>query len=686
MTSSKTKLGLTVTSIILLCILAITIILMIVLVLRNRPLNNNNKSMVCMPPKNLPLDIKSKYKDADQPGNLICISRNELHTTNERASNIRHYLQSVYPAGKWTNISIKNLYAFYNSLGYYYNPCSKYWNTDLSGIDTNEYDKNTPEYGQVVCGTTWNPLDICESIYAPRQVPVGQFYSFLHYHKTNQASVWSDGSGDMADWTSFRQTLHWGISSTAGEISRSCRSGPGPYWIQTYSLVRDMYFPNGIFFKDGVWSVTCRMSPSMDNFGCTWNQPRNWTSGFKEGEYIEVSHAQNNPGMAQSIGFWFNGFPSGGTGTFLKIGKTHVGNNKVDTLFTLTEKLKSSSAADLSATMENTTFKNMSGSEILNHYYQTDDPYTITWKYVNGEWGGMGTTANGQFIVSPDDPVFAYVGNKGVLNASGLMSTPESISTSGPDGHGYMPNMTVKFQDIALWWLKQKGIVVDSVTDITPMQKNMVIDAARNPADDIDYFPNRAGGMVPPDEPICWLSFVLGIETIQMPMSANDNGMWCYEIIDLRIPTPENTPGMPTQYTTWLTAAKQRQYLFIEGGGSELPYWNPDAQGWWMQHVQNSFLSSIDPLDQSSSSSSIPCNNISYITGLNEAQCTSNPIPNVPEVPGYDSGGYYDVVNRCWVAVSNMGWQNLACVPNTLPYQYVKIPLMYPHTNIPYLS
>lgn len=599
---------------------------------------------------------------------------------NLLANNIRHYLQSIYPVGKWDVMSNKNLYKFYNSLGYYYNPCSKYWDKDLSGINTNEYDKNTDSYGKVVCGTTWNPLDICDSIYAPKKVPVGQFYSFLHYHKTNQSSVWSDGNGDMADWTSFRQTLHWGSSSNGGEISKSCRSGPGPYWIQTYSLVRDIYFPNGIYFKDGKWSIKCKMASNMNNFGCDWNKPKNWTSGFKEGDYIEVTHSGNPPGMAQSIGFWFNGFPSGGTGTFLKIGKTHIANNKVDALFTLIKKLKSSSVQDLDDTMSNTTFKNTSGSDILKHFYQTDDPYIITWKYVNGEWDGMGKTADDEFVVSPNDPSFAYIGNKGVLNASGLMNSPDSISISGPDGNGYKPNMTVKFQDVALWWLKQKGILLNSISEITEIHKIMVVDAARNPSEDIDYFPNRAGCMVPPDEPICWLSFVLGIETVQMPMSANDNGMWCYEIIDLRIPTPDNTPELPKKYNNWLTGARQRQYLFINGGGKITPYWNSDMHGWWNHYLQK-YLSSNDPLNKSNTS--ILCKNISYITGLTKTQCTSNPYPNVPDIPNQSSSGYYDSSNRCWVAISEGGWQNLQCVPYTLPYQYVKIPLMYPQTDIP---
>jgi hypothetical protein len=301
-----------------------------------------------------------------------------------------------------------------------------------------------------------------------------------------------------------------------------------------------MYYPNGFTFKNNEWKVKCNMSNSLPNHGCEWNNPVNWTSGYKEGEYIEVTHSQNNPGMAQSVGFWFNGLPGGGSGIFFQIGKTFVGNNKVDTLFLLLDKLKSSTIKDLELQMSATKYKNKSGSEILKSSFDTDDPYVITWKYVNGEWPGMAKTSNNNtqsFLVNPRDDAWAYVGNKGILSASGLMNDKDSIKVNGQDGNGYKPNLTVKFEDIATWWVSKKKL-----GKLTANNKKLVIDAARNPVDDIDYFPNRAGGMVPPDEPIAWLSFVLGIETIQMPMSANDNGLWCYEIIDYRLPTPTNTP------------------------------------------------------------------------------------------------------------------------------------------------
>ena len=585
-----------------------------------------------------------------------------------RKPRVLTYLKKVYPNADWNKVSNSDIIEFYDSLGFIYNPCSEYIKDDLTSINDNPNDKNTNQYGKNVCGTMWKNLNSCKK-YGPPRPPKGNLLSFNHYHKDNQHTVNSDGTGDMKDWTSYRQTLHWGLSATAGEISRTCRSGPGPYWVPPFSIVRDFYYPNGIKFSDGKWSIKCNMSPKLKNNGCEWNIPNNWTSGYKEGDYIEVTHSQNNPGMPQSVGFWFSGFPGGGTGIFLKIGKTHIANNKIDSLFTLIVKLKNISADDLYYNMKNTKFVNKSGSEILNHYYNTDDPYTITWGYANGEWNSMSYVNDGQTsLVDPSADSWKWIGNKGILNASGLMKDPTNINVNIEDGHGYVKNMTVKFSDIAKWWLTIKR--GDPTLDKSG--KKMIIDAARNPSEDIDYFPNRAGGMVPPDEPICWLAFVLGIETIQMPMSSNDNGLWVYEIIDLRPPTPENTPGFPNKYNNWLDQAKERIYNWIEPG----PNWLPDAQGWWMRRIEQ-FLSSRDPLNLDVGDN---CQNIAYISGLDEEEC-NNPFQYIQSVPTINTSGYFDKEKRCWVSIIGGGWQNFPCIKDSMSQEYIKIPLMYPAIN-----
>ena len=294
--------------------------------------------------------------------------------------------------------------------------------------------------------------------------------------------------------------------------------------------------------------------------------------------------------------------------------------------------------------MKNTKFNNMTGSEILEYYYNTTDPYTITWK---------------------------YMGNKGILNASGLMNDPESLMIEREDGHGYKPNMTVKFEDIARWWCKQNKLPFNTYT------KKLVIEAARNPTKNIDYFPNRSSTMVPPDEPICWLSYVLGIETIQMPMSANDNGLWCYEIIDLRLPTPENS-GLNVKYKNWKRDAKERKYSFINGGGDLDTTWNPDAVTYWNMYMQT-LLSVKDPLNIKKSEN---CKNMALVENLTKRQCEIDAFPHYQSFTNQNNPGVF-INGKCYVTVENKSWNNLPCNHNTISDQYVKLPLMISDTSYP---
>lgn len=620
---------------------------------------------------------------------IFASKKKDFYSEKKDFNDIRNYLTYVYPLCDWYKISNKKLLRFYNKLTFYYNPCSTYMGDDLSGINTNPYDKSSKWYMKEVVGTTWGELPSCNQLGSVR-APTGRFLSFENYHRNNNIDVVLTGKELLRNHTSYRQTLHWGVTSSGGEVSRKCRSGPGPYWITPFSLMRDMYYPNGIYFKDNRWSIKCNMSKNIFNHGCEGDT--NWTYGKQEGEYIEVSHSQNVPGMAQSIGAWFNGYPLGGTGIFLKIGKTRVAHNKVDMLFLLLTELISKDSDSLYDSMKSTTYANMSGSDILNILYKTDDAYEITWKYINGEWGPMAYTNNGYPVIDPRNKSWSYIGNKGILSASGLMNNPTSINTSVGDGNGYHPNETVKFKDTAIWWLKENNI--EPV--LTSINKKKVIDAARNPETSADYFPNRAGGLVTPDEPMCWLGFVLEIETLQLPMSVNDNGLWCYEIIDLRLPEVasgnDGIDGLPSKYSTMITNAKSRHYDFLTtplnevnttvGSGGNItsgifPTWDPVVRKWWMESLKK-YLSVRNPMDMEHGNN---CIGIGYVDDISPTECGKDAYPSsIINLPMLNFSGNYEKNHggRCWTAVEGKGWQNLPCARNTLSNQYIKVPLMYP--------
>ena len=602
---------------------------------------------------------------------------------------IRGYMALVYPNVDWSKTNASKLSRLYDNLSFYYNPCSSYKKNNLSGVNNNQFDKNAASYGQLVAGTGWDPLPSCELLGEIR-APRGRFLSFETYEKSNVTDIILTGKESLKDNTSYRQTLHWGTTSNGGEVSRTCRSGPGPYWITTFSLVRNIYYPNGIMFNEGKWSLACNMSSKLFNHGCEGDVE--WTMGKKEGEYIEVQHSGNVPGMSQSIGYWFNGFPNGGTGVFLEIGVTRVANNKVDMLYKLLLELYSTSAHSLHDSMKDTKFAGMSGLAILLEMYQTTDIDVIVWKYINGEWEPKAFTKNGYPVVDPRDDSWAYIGNKGILSASGLMSDPQSIAVEGPDDNGYTPNMTVKFSDIARWWLGKTNTDTPLTTDDT----KRVIAAAREPENPKDYFPNRAGGMVTPDEPMCWLAFVLQIETLQMPLSANDNGLWCYEIIDLRLPMgdfygiPEDTIDRAKERTyTFLTTPHRGQYHTAEGsGGAQTatgipwPVWTPEMQKAWSASLVR-HLSSKSPDNKIAkvTGSYTGCHGTGYVA-LEKAQCHEDAFPTsrIDLPPGlFNFGGEYGERNRlCWTAVPDAGWRNLPCHKDSLSHQYVKVPLVFP--------
>jgi len=595
-----------------------------------------------------------------------------------RSSIIIEYLNRVYPLVRFENYPISTINELYDKLDYYYNPCSKYLKNDLSGVNTNMYDKNSYTYGKTVVATNWDILPSCNSIFNNLRSPKGNFFNFESYNATNIPSVYLTGKEKLSNFTSFRQTLPWGMSNSGGEISRKCRSGPGPFWIKPYSLVRNMYYPNGIYYDNQKeqWYIKCNMSNKLPNHGLSASET--WTYGFKMGEYIEVTHAQNVPGMPQSIGYWFNGFPNGGTGIFLKIGITRVANNKTHMLFTLLSELKSKNAKDIELLTQDTKFQSMTGSDILDTYYKTDDPYTIVWGYLNGLWPSMSSTSDGKSLINPQDDAWKFIGNKGVLSASGLMYK-QNIKLIGPDGEGYKPNMTTMFEDIALWWVKENNYSQNLASGsgesplLTYENRKRVIDSAMNPIQNSDYFPNRSGGMVTPDEPICWLGFLLGIETIQMPMSANDNGYWCYEIIDLRIP----------QNGSWVRNAKERNYTFLKtfsDGNNNTPYWDPIAQREWANSLSN-ILSSRNPFSLSEYKQ---CQDIGFVKNISNEQCLKDAYPSsqFPQTnPILNFSG--EIINdKCYTAIQNKGWQNLPCLQNSFASDYIKIPLMFPSRNI----
>ncbi len=610
--------------------------------------------------------------------------------TTGQATLVRAYLKQVYVMTDWAQYSDAKVEQIYDALGFFFNCCSHYWGKDLQAPPG--------------VGTTWNPLACCAGQRWWLRAPKGWFMSFNQYNALNQAVSYSNGTGLLADWGTYRNTMHSAMGNLT-ELGPKTRSGPGPLFVTPYSLQRDMAHPNGISFGGtrgaGTWTIRCRMGKDLPNYGLALDAyGRAWASqGLKKGDYIEVVHLESAPGMAQSIGYWFNGFPSGGTGIFLRLGETRVSTNKFGGMVLLLEELAGRSAANL-AQLHGAAwpekYRGMSGEQILHKEWGTSDAYVITFKLSAGwnpTWGQQwGFPFNNSWTAELTPLIYANTGswtvipNSGILGASGLMRGPQDMRLSGDDGHGYIPSSTY-FSDTAIWWLTQTDGHPPKLISgpgnaraLSAADMKRVITACIYPGKDIDYFPNRGGATMTLDEPLCWLGFMNGVESIQSTLSANVNGLWYYEIIDLRLPGAAE--GLSAAYSTGVKKMLlQRVYPFIHQSGNPGGYagaWDPVYNAAWHDSLRH-ILSLRDPLAPQNAKTARNCSNTGWDRigpPKSDAECVANPFPTVPDPPGmtnqfhgFPSGG------KCWTGLDQYGWWGLPCDPEALSYQWTKVGL-----------
>lgn len=468
--------------------------------------------------------------------NEDCGSMCSLDEFNSQHDNhVRTYLKRVYPLASKSIDSMKtrDLAKYYNNLSIMYN-CS--------------YEYSGPLIGQ---GSGWKALP-CSSNkdnLLP-YVPDGYFYLWVTYAEKNKHTVkFSCALGDGVSYAlsilgSQRPDIPWGSRSDGGEISKESRSGPGPYWVFPYSMVRNIYYPFGPYFNESTKEWGYR-NIDRNSFAFTCKK---WFDGAPQGAYIEVAHSSWEPGMVQSQGFWMTPFYTGGTGLFYRVGTTLIANNKCDALLKLLKKLVTKTSSDLNmpdtTSRGGTDFRSMSGKKILEHWYGTYDPYTIVWKYCANAliaWPGMAKTSSGGFVVVPSK--WVGIDNKCILSETGLFN-PGNI---GKHGKPYGPNAAVTFEEVAKWYADSKGKKF-------PSEKDFYTYCINECAQSKDYILDRVGTIVSFDEPIFWLANILGIESVQLVLSSNANGLWSPELIHTVVPD-----------NTWAQLVKGRIYDFLEG-------------------------------------------------------------------------------------------------------------------------
>jgi hypothetical protein len=609
---------------------------------------------------------------------------------------IRAYLAKVYPSGPWAKVSDCTVEQFFDTLGFYYNCCHSYSKGDLT---------NGAADGDAR-GGGWAALPCCQMMPAGLRTPRGNFLTFESYHRANQPVAVLDGRGLLKDWGSYRETMTLGAFGSAGvmqEYGRTARSGPGPIWCTPYSLQRYLYAPNGIWYKDGTWSVVCNMSPSLPNMGCSplphsqWAY--DWTKGVAPGGFLEVSHIQTVPSVAPSTpGYWLNVYPGGGTGVFYQVGDpTRIGTNKIDLCVKMYAELAGKTAAQLRGSLGGTKYRGMSGAQVLTEIYGTSDTTSICWGYFLANMPAKAYCKDRQYplIDTTDAAAWSSLTLGGLLGASGLVASPTDIATSRRDGSGYR-GVAVSTRQVARWWLgRNPGPGGDKT--FSPANQKRVLARVATPLAPDDYFLNACAIPMTFDEPLGWLGLVLGVQTLQSVAAPNGNGLWYYECCDLRLPDWFGTyKGGGDK--TWLDLAKERVYQWIipaESGVGGMDFDLGTVQ-MWNSYMQN-FLTMRNPLDVADASAARHCTSLAVVPTIKtETQCETNPLypdisdkdfgalrqpPNTGPGGGYWGAGLDGEGDACWFGAAPgmtgppIAWGGFPCVPGTLNFQYSVVDL-----------
>ena len=401
--------------------------------------------------------------------------------------------------------------------------------------------------------------------------PIGTFFDWYEYAQNNIPYTFSTGdkinnkTRSINTLLSSQPTLPWGMwgcdpnGSFCSEKNQRYRSGPGPFWVTSYSWIRNLHYPHGIYSEGNTWKIN---NYPIDKIN------KSYQLTVKEGEYIEVTHADESPGMVQSQGYWFNAMPYGGSGVFYKVGKTKIANNKVAMLFSLLSEILTKSSKDLQLpNLQNIDldmparykkdYTNMSGSDLINYWYGTTDIYKIIWKYggcsaenfnqksgsdydpdTDNLWGTMPITGDGIPLLNLLDGWYLLDNGRGVTAVSGLIN-PAALTVN--DDHKNIQYKDLKWKNIG----KSKEYTLNGTCDFATLarfhlkkdslnynDKKIAIDDCMNS----DYFLSRVCTAVSWDEPMFWAANILGYVTLQMPNSTNSSGYLQGEIIHTLVP------------------------------------------------------------------------------------------------------------------------------------------------------
>jgi len=480
----------------------------------------------------------------DQPNNFYKQKRNATLT----------YLNAVYPQGKdsFNKLNDLELAYFYNSLWFYYNCSYQYSDNDLGSFTGDNKD------------TKWDPLP-CATKYPLPYPPQGIFYNFWTYNKFNMPTIYSDSdeSKEYLQLSNFGS----GRPGMAGSYKNNKTRSSGIMWINARTIQRDIWSPNGLVNNKNINDKVDNWH-SVNDQKINWNYPNDWLHGFKDNQYIEITHGPSNTGDAvnQSPWWWYNACI--GSGIFLNLGKTFASLNKLAGVFDLSSKLAETSE----------------GKQKLIDFYGSSDPYDICF--------GIFALCGYDTLKKQNYCDFRYCSCYGSC-------APMKLGYSNATGitFNYFYNEIINYQKNVL------GIISD-----IPTKEGIKasIDAARL---NTNYLLAHISINLLADENCFFLATNLNLDTLQFVMDPNGNDLYVYEIIDLRIPE------------RFKNDAKNRDYSgFIEIKNNINNISNYDApNNTYKKEIINEYLTNAydkmwislrDPLDVYNNSKAVKCDGI----------------------------------------------------------------------------
>jgi hypothetical protein len=431
------------------------------------------------------------------------------------------YLQAIYPTAKQDleKLSDLDLASFYNSLWFYFNCRGRYTDNDLGSLTGKNDD------------TKWDPLP-CANQFPLPYTPQGWLYNFYTYQKYNIPEIYSNSDSSVVYLqVENASSNRAGIMGTY--ISPSIRSS-GIMWVMQRSIQRDIWYPNGIFNNKPIqpnypdnWQIIVGKKPE-------YNFPNGWYGKLGDNQYIEITHSPSNTGDALNMSpfWWYN--VSVGSGLFLNLGKTLAVKNKVAGIF---------EQAKLLANTPN-------GRNLLTSWYNTTDPYTIT---------------------------FGIIGLCGYNSETGQRYCDFSKQACGiacePNPIGYAKASNTTISNFYTETIKAQQTML-GIPEFVPTQEGikLAIDLAR---DNKNYFLAHVAEQLLCDETNFFFGVNLGFDTIQFYEDPNGNDNYVFELIDLRI---------PQQY---LSGARNREYSGF------MNIVDPNAVQWSTSAVGNSYKDSV---------------------------------------------------------------------------------------------